>query len=91
MEDKELLAALTGQPGWGELFKLMERRMEWEFNTLAKKQMHGKNVPYHEIAYTRGFFAGMKFLLDRPEASAKELNAQLEKERRELSGNVGND
>ena len=77
--EREILAHLADHPGWTELCELAQERMRKEFLHLATEQMTGLDVPYHTIQYRRGFFAGMKFLLDVPQLEANKLRIELAK------------
>lgn len=76
LERAERLVTLLDHPNWQELRNVAKDRMEKRFNVLARDLMAGREPP--DIMYQRGFFAGMKFLLDQPDLSAKKLAAALE-------------
>jgi hypothetical protein len=54
--------------------------MEGEFGHLAKALMRGDDVTREDVQFRRGFFAGIKFLLDSPTLEAKKLDRALAKE-----------
>lgn len=56
---------------------MARERMEKTFERLAHDLMGGKEIDPVYVARQRGFFAGMKFLLDSPEISQNRLDAAL--------------
>ena len=76
----QLLARLGNDPAWEALRERAKDRMDKEFIRLAKQLMAGDDVPRENVEYRRGFFAGMKFLLDTPTLEAKRLDRALAKE-----------
>ena len=53
--------------------------MEWQFNGLTQRLMVGDRPTEGEVEYTRGFFAGMNYLLDKPKLHAAEIQKELKK------------
>lgn len=52
--------------------------MDSSFRRLAKQMMSSKDtVPATEVQFHRGFFAGMKFLLDQPTLEGRKLERAL--------------
>ena len=54
--------------------------MEAEFVRLSKELMRGATPSESGVEYRRGFFAGIKFLLDCPTLEARKLDRALRKE-----------
>ena len=73
------LNALKENRGWAELSELCREKMESEFRLLSHALMRGTPPSEVEIAYKRGFFAGMKFLLDSPDLNESKLERALRK------------
>lgn len=71
------LSELRESRAWEELRAVAKERMEKTFERIARDLMSGKELDPVQIARQRGFFAGMKFLLDSPELSQKKLDAAL--------------
>lgn len=69
------LAALSLQPGWPVLRGVVKQEMERRFQIMARELMRGA-MP--DVEWTRGFFAGMKFLLDNPEIESRKLDKEFE-------------
>lgn len=78
--DRQLLAHLGQQPGWQALRRAAEERMEREFRLMAHALMRPEGVSEEKRHHARGFFAGMKFLLDNPTLEAKKLEKALREE-----------
>ena len=76
----QLLARLGTDPAWPALRDRAKERMDVEFDRLAKALMRDGEVSREEVQYRRGFFAGMKFLLDNPTLEARKLDRALAKE-----------
>jgi hypothetical protein len=76
-DQQRILAELPLHPAWAVLRGVVKDKMEREFNTLAKELLHGKHPT--DIEWRRGFFAGMKFLLDKPAAEARDWQRQLDR------------
>lgn len=76
LERAERLVTLLDHPNWQELRNVAKDKMNKHFNLLAKELMAGRDIP--DLQYRRGFFAGMKFLLDQPDLAQKKLAAALE-------------
>lgn len=75
------LAALSLQPGWPILRGVAKRAMEERFAKLARNLMQpGKTEAdiKPSLEYQRGFFAGMKHLLDNPEMESEKLDREFE-------------
>lgn len=68
-----LVAELGAHPGWAVLGGVVKDKMDREFRGYANELMRGDYPDIEEIQYRRGFFAGMKFLLDRPSRASKKL------------------
>ena len=77
MASKEALAHLGQHPAWGQLRQLAAERQEAETKRLAAAIMRGDEIPQVDIAYHRGFFKGMQYLLANPALEAKKLRAEL--------------
>lgn len=77
MASKEALAHLGQHPAWGELRKLAAERQEHETRLVAAALLRGDEVPPEKVAYLRGFFRGMQYLLANPALEAKKLRAEL--------------
>ena len=69
------MAELSQHPAWPVLRGECKAKMEREFTRLARELMKG-TVP-DDLDYRRGFFAGMKFLLDRPIWESNDLENAL--------------
>ena len=76
----EQLAALVTNPAWVALREIAERKMDREFTRMAKNLMRGDLPSVAQHQYLRGFFAGMKFLLDTPSLEERKLAKALERE-----------
>lgn len=80
MDDHDrLLAELVTHPAWEVLRERAKKRMRQRFDHHAVTLMAGGKVEDAMIAYDRGFFAGMKFLLDRPKLAQSEIEKELAK------------
>jgi hypothetical protein len=80
-DEQELAVAHLGQhPAWPVLRIIAQTRMEAEFRRTASEMLSGKEIPGETIAYRRGFFAGMKFLLDNPTIAAARLDEAIRQE-----------
>lgn len=53
--------------------------MEKQFRMFAVDLMQGKDITSEQREYARGFFAGMKYLLDKPKFTQAEIARELEK------------
>lgn len=81
-EPNQLLAQLAQHPGWTELGKTLEERMDKEFHRLAVDfATKDKRPDYEDLQWVRGFLAGMKFLYRTPTLEASALAKQLARER----------
>jgi hypothetical protein len=78
--EQQLLARLGNDPAWGALRARAKERLDAEFDRLAKALMRGDDVTREDVQFRRGFFAGIKFLLDSPTLEAKKLDRALAKE-----------
>jgi len=78
-DEAQILAELTLHPAWNVLQKVAKERMERQFRLTAGALMSGTKVDVEEIEYQRGFFAGMKHLLDKPQLEAAEIARELAK------------
>ena len=78
-EEQRLIAELQAHPAWALLRKTARERMDKTFLILAKQLMAGTPVPEQDIAYNRGFFAGMKHLLDKPKLAEADIARELAK------------
>ena len=65
--------ALKELPQWDSLRELAKEKMEDTFASLTNRMMSKQGVPEHERQYWRGYFAGIKFLLDQPDLHEKRL------------------
>lgn len=81
LERAERLVTLLDHPNWGELRNVAKERMDKRFTFLAKQLMSGKRVTHGEQQFWRGYFAGMKFLLDQPDLHQKKLDKAYEESR----------
>lgn len=80
------MAHLGQQPGWEALRSLAKERMEKHFDLLAREfAMRGKQPDFAELQWHRGFFSGMKFLLDNPTLEARKLEKALAEEREDVN------
>jgi hypothetical protein len=79
------LIHLKEDAGWKALHERVADRMEKEFRRTAAQMMAGTEIPQWEIEYRRGFFAGMKFLLDQPDLDAQKMAEAIRRERKETS------
>ena len=79
-DEFETLAHLGHHPAWPTLRSLCQARMEQEFRRTAAELMSGKEIDPATLGYRRGFFAGMKWLLDNPTLAATKLTAAIENE-----------
>lgn len=86
-EPNELLAHLADHPAWPTLKETARRQMEYIFAVTARELMASKTgeLPATEIQFRRGFFAGMKFLLDYPTLEAEKLKRALAEDREEVT------
>lgn len=77
----QLLAELGSHPGWPILHDRAKRQMDLFFMQLAREFASANKRPdYETLQWKRGFFAGMKFLLDNPTVEAKRLAKALAQE-----------
>lgn len=77
-EEQRLVAELTKHPAWEVLNKTAKERMEMSFRVLATSLMtKGAKIDQGQIDYERGFFAGMKHLLRKPELAAADIAKAL--------------
>lgn len=76
----EQLAALAQHPLWPKLREKAEQAMTKEFDRIARQLMAGRTIEDADLAYRRGVFAGMKFLLDSPSLEATLLAQELNRE-----------
>lgn len=78
----EELARLGHDPAFKRL-KIVADEREAVFFTGLVRQFKTKDTrpDYEDLQWFRGFFAGMKFLLDNPTLEAKALEKELAKER----------
>jgi hypothetical protein len=76
----QLLARLGNDPAWEALRERAKERMDTEFVRLAKALMQGEVPDEGNVQYRRGFFSGIKFILDSPTLEAKKLDRALAKE-----------
>lgn len=83
--DRELLAHLAAHPAWEALREVAKERMDDVFAKTARELMQGAEITREVIEYRRGFFAGIKFLLDQPTLEAKALEKALAEEREEVT------
>lgn len=61
--------------------------MDIHFRLLAREFMNRGHAPdYAELQWQRGFFAGIKFLLDTPDLEAKRLARALAREQKDGEG-----
>ena len=58
---------------------MSEARKQAHFDDITKALLRGEEVPRDLIEWKRGYFAGMEFLLRRPQAKANELAKALAK------------
>lgn len=72
------LVNLANHPGWADLTRLVRARMVKEFRQMTRDLMGGRTPDPVEAAYKRGFYAGLKFLLDQPPRSRRDLEKALE-------------
>lgn len=77
MADKESIAALVHHPGWPALREHAAELMEAQFSLLAKQMMAGKEITPERVAYLRGWFAGVKNLLDDPYIQARSVTREI--------------
>lgn len=64
------------------LYRVEERRMNEKFNAHVKAMMAGTDFDQRQVDFDRGYFAGMKYLLDTPERE----RAVLQREEVKASG-----
>jgi hypothetical protein len=74
---QRLLAELSQHPAWPVLRGVCRDKMEREFTRLAKELMRPHSQPPTDLDYRRGFFAGMKFLLDKPVWESQDIDRAL--------------
>lgn len=67
------LQHLVQLPAWQLLRLTVVRKMKNEFMVLANDLMEGRPVQSSDVAYKRGFYAGMKFVLDQPDLEIKAM------------------
>ena len=77
LHSTEALAHLGQHPAWGQLRLLAREREDDEMRRLAGALLRGETVTGEEIAFTRGFLRGMRWLLANPALEAKRLRAEL--------------
>lgn len=78
-DQDRLLAELVNHPAWGPLKAKARTEMERRFRVHTVALMTGHPVSEETIAYDRGFFAGMKFLLDKPRFAQADIERELAK------------
>ena len=77
-----LLADLVHHPAWKLLAERGRERMEARGAQIAREFLEFNKQPvYASLQYDRGFFAGIKFLIDQPTLDAKKLERALAEER----------
>ena len=81
----ELLAHLAQHPSWGELTKLAKKKKDATFLLMAKDLDRGVPINDVDVAFTRGFFRGMEFLLKNPGVEDGKLERELADERKEVT------
>ena len=77
--ERHELAALTTHPVWTALRSAAKVQMERQFQRMAQELMQGKTPSPESVEYARGFFAGMKFLLDTPTIERRRMERVLAK------------
>lgn len=82
-EEQRLFAELAQHPAWGVLREVVKKQMETKFAFHASQLMGGTEVDQRTVDFDRGYFAGMKHLLDSP---GRELNKILKEQREEVTG-----
>lgn len=85
MADRELISHLAQHPAWPELAVLAREKRDKAFDRLAKDLLRGHQISDVDVAFTRGFFRGMEFLIATPTLEDK----KLEEARREEVSTVG--
>jgi len=73
LERAEPLMALKELPQWDSLRDLAREQMDKKFASLTSRLMSPQGVGEDERQYWRGYFAGIKFLLDQPDLHEKKL------------------
>lgn len=82
--NRELIAHLADHPAWAELRKLATEQKERHFRNLLREfELKNHQPDYAELQWERGFWAGMKFLLDKPTLEAAELDRAARRRDRE--------
>lgn len=77
-DDAQALAGLARHPGWETLRKIFEGRKQAYFATLANSLMqNGRHINYERLAYNRGFFDALDWILANPTRAEKQLERQL--------------
>ncbi len=72
------LAALKQSESWGELREFYEERLRKDCETLGRQLIAGTSpADQRVIDFKRGFWAGIRAILDTPEAAERALEREL--------------
>jgi hypothetical protein len=80
-----MIAHLAQHPAWGEFQVLAKEKKAKAFNRITNDLMRGAPIKDTEVAFTRGFFSGMEFLLKTPGLEDAKLERALADERKEVN------
>lgn len=80
-----MIAHLAQHPAWPEFRVLAKEKRDKAFARLANDLMRGVPINDVDVAFTRGFFRGMDFLLKSPELEDQKLERALADERKEVN------
>ena len=75
-QEQRIVAELSAHPAWPVLRKIEKQRMDLKFEGHAKALMAGMEFDQRQVDYDRGYFAGMKHLLDTPERERAALQRE---------------
>ena len=76
----EAIAHLGQHPAWPALRAVVENKMHHEFQRLATLMIQGKTPSDTDIAFKRGFFAGMGYLIEKCSFEARKFSEEIDKE-----------
>ena len=78
--DLDAIAHLGQHPAWPALREVVENKMHHEFQRLATLMIQGKTPSDTDIAFKRGFFAGMGYLIEKCSFEARKFSEEIDKE-----------
>ena len=73
------LAAIKEHPSWADLREFYKDRREKDAAAMGRALLAGTPLDQRAVDMKRGFWAGVKAVLDTPEAAEKALEAELQR------------